>query len=93
MKTLFQNLKKHLTEHLRDANWTYWQHFSHAMIQCSKLVVITFKGFVHGFLPWVWPGAAPVGIYQMYKEMKKLRHVQRRYDADDLADAAKSKNA
>jgi hypothetical protein len=92
---IFQNLRSYLTEHLRDANWTYWQHLSHALVQVRKLIVITFKGLVHGFIPWVWPGAAPVGIYQLYKEMRNLRHVQPRYEADDLADAArlnKSKN-
>ena len=78
-----KKLRKHLTEHLEEANWTYWQHLSHALVQCNKLAKMTFKGLVHGFIPWVWPSYAPVEIYRMYKEMKKLRHIRRRYDEED----------
>jgi ABC-type thiamine transport system substrate-binding protein len=82
-----KKLRNYLTEHLRDANWTYWQHLSHSLVQCRKLAAITFKGFVHGFIPWVWPGYAPIEIYRMYKEMKKLRHVRRRYDEEDARES------
>ena len=88
---LFRNLRSYLTAHLRDANWTYWEHLFHALIQVRKLIVITFKGLVHGFIPWLWPGAAPVGLYQLYKDMRNLRHIQPRYEADDLADAERLK--
>ena len=41
---------------------------------------------MHGFIPWLWPGYAPVEIYKMYKRMRKLRHNQVRYDAVDRED-------
>ena len=70
-------------EHLKDCNWTYFQHFHHAMVECWMLTKITFKGLVHGFIPWIWAGYAPVEIYKMYKRMRKLRHNQIRYEAED----------
>jgi Family of unknown function (DUF6356) len=78
-----KNLRAYIIQHLKDCNWTYFEHFHHAMVECWMLTKITFKGFVHGFIPWVWSGYAPVEIYKMYKRMRKLRHNQIRYDAVD----------
>jgi hypothetical protein len=82
-----KKLRDYLTAHLKDANWTYWEHLSHALIQSRRLTVMMFKGLVHGFIPWLWTGYAPVEIYRMYKEMKKLRHVRRQFDDEDIKES------
>jgi hypothetical protein len=88
-----KNLRAYIVQHLKDCNWTYIEHFTHAMGECWILCKITFKGFVHGFIPWLWPGYAPVEIYKMYKRMRKLRHNQVRYDEVDKQEAEQEKRA
>ena len=71
-------------KHLRDCEWSYWEHLAHGLHQCARLSVLTFKGIIHSFVPGIWPAEAPVGIYRMYKDMRKLKHVQRIYQLEDL---------
>lgn len=70
-------------QHLRDSGWSYFQHMSHGLHQVGKLAVITFKGLVHSFVPGIWASAAPIGIYNMYKDLKRHKHVQKAYERHD----------
>lgn len=71
-------------QHLEDSGWTYWQHLTHGIYQVCRLYTLGTKGLIHSVLPGVWPGAAPLGIYHLYKDMRKLKHVQPLYQKDDL---------
>lgn len=78
-------------QHLDDSGWTYWEHFKHGMHQTYRLYVVATQGLIHSFIPGVWPGKAPLGIYHLYKDMRKLKHVQPLYKKDDLLDAEREK--
>lgn len=74
---------KRWRQHLIDCTWTYWEHFTHGMHQCGRLASITIKGFIHSIIPGLYPSEAPLGIYRLYKDMRKLKHVQRVYKRED----------
>ena len=76
---------KKAKEHLDETGWTYWQHLHHSIVTGNRLISVALKGYVHGLIPGIWPGKGPIGIYRIYKDMKKLRHVQRLYKAEDDA--------
>lgn len=73
-------------KHLTDCEWTYWQHLSHGLHQVWRLYKIGTMGLIHSLIPGVWPGAAPLGIYHIYKDMRKLKHVKPLYAKDDELD-------
>lgn len=76
-------------QHLQDSSWTYWQHLKHGIHQTCRLYTIGTKGLIHSLFPGIWPGSAPLGIYHLYKDMRKLKHVQPLYQKDDLLDKEK----
>lgn len=69
--------------HLKETDWTYWQHFRHSVKQSNRLIVIAVKSYIHGLLPWLYPSSGPVGIYQIYREIRKLHHVQKMFQRHD----------
>lgn len=70
-------------QHLKDTGWTYWQHLHHSITVGLTLIKIALFGFVHGVIPGFWANKAPVGIYRVFKDMRRLRHTQKLFDADD----------
>ena len=76
---MFKKIKDHLTE----SEMTYWYHLRHSFKQSNRLIVIAFKSYVHGVLPWIWNSAGPLGIYRIYKEIKRMHHIQKQFKKDD----------
>lgn len=70
-------------QHLRETGWSYRQHLAHSLRQSSKLLQILFKSLVHGVLPWIYKSDAPRGVFLMYKEIRKMDHVQKIFDELD----------
>lgn len=66
-----------MNEHLRESGMTYCEHLSHSVKQSNRLIVIAIKSYIHGLLPWFYTAAGPLGVYKIYKEVKKLHHIQR----------------
>ena len=70
-------------EHLEETNWSYWQHLRHSIKQSNRLITLAIKSYLHGLMPWIFPSSGPVGIYRIYKEIKKLHHVQKIFARED----------
>jgi hypothetical protein len=66
-----------MKQHLIESNMTYWQHLAHSLKQSGRLFAIAIKSIVHGILPWFFVNSGPIGVYRIYKEIRKLHHVQR----------------
>jgi Family of unknown function (DUF6356) len=69
-------------KHLQESGMSYWQHLRHSITQSNRLIGIALKSYVHGVLPWLWASAGPLGIYKIYKEIRRMHHVQRLFDDD-----------
>lgn len=69
-------------KHLQESGMSYWTHLRHSIKQSNRLIVIAFKSYVHGLLPWLWASAGPLGVYRIYKEIRGLHHVQRLFKHD-----------
>jgi hypothetical protein len=72
--------------HLGEVEMGYWQHLVHSIKQSNRLIVIAIKSYIHGFLPWFFAGAGPVGIYKIYKEIKRMHHVLRIFKEHDQSE-------
>lgn len=68
---------KESKDHLIETNWTYSQHLSHSIKQSNRLFTIAIKSYIHGIFPCFFKADGPKGIYQIYKEIKQIRHVQK----------------
>ena len=66
-----------IKEHLEQSEMTYWQHLGHSMKQSGRLMLIAIKSVVHGVLPWFFVNSGPIGVYRIYKEIRRLHHVQK----------------
>lgn len=76
-------MRKQVKQHLDESRMSYWQHLTHSIKQSNRLLVIAFKSYVHGLLPWIWNSEGPLGIYRIYKEIKRMHHVQKMFKNDD----------
>ena len=74
---------KKVKEHLTESNMSYWAHLRHSIKQSNRLVVISIKSYIHGLLPWFFASAGPLGIYRIYKEVKRMHHIQKMFNQDD----------
>ena len=74
---------KQTREHLNETGWGYWQHLLHSIKQSKRLMVIAVKSIVHGIFPWWFASSGPVGIYQIYQEIRRLHHVQKLFQKYD----------
>jgi hypothetical protein len=70
-------------EHLEESGMTYWQHLAHSVKQSNRLIVIAVKSYIHGIFPWKYPSAGPLGVYRIYKEVKRMHHIQKMYKNED----------
>lgn len=70
-------------DHLAESGMSYWDHLRHSILQSSRLVLISYKSIIHGVFPWIYNSAGPIGIYKIYKEIKKMKHVQKMYSNYD----------
>ena len=75
-------MNKH-RQHLEETGWTYWQHLHHSIVVCSRLMKIVVLGLLHGLFPAFWANKGPVGIYRLFKDMRRLRHTQKYFEAED----------
>jgi len=64
-------------DHLRETEWTYKQHLDHSFMQSGRLIKMAIKSYLHGIFPWMYKGDGPIGVYKMYKEIKRIQHVQK----------------
>lgn len=74
---------KKIKDHLTESDMTYIQHLLHSIKQSNRLLNIAFKSYVHGIFPWVWNSAGPLGVYRIYKEIKRMHHIQKQFKKDD----------
>lgn len=72
-----------LREHLAESGMTYWQHLCHSVRQSSRLIWIAILSIIHGVLPWLFAASGPRGVYSIYREIRRLHHVQRIFRQHD----------
>jgi hypothetical protein len=75
------NFMKH--SHLIESQMSYRQHLVHSIKQSTRLVVIAVKSLIHGVFPGIYVNSGPLGVYQIYKEIKKFEHVKKILGKDD----------
>jgi hypothetical protein len=78
-KMWVQEKIKFSKEHLAETNWTYKQHLDHSFMQSNRLIKMAIKSYLHGIFPWLYKGDGPIGIYKIYREIKKIQHVQKMF--------------
>jgi hypothetical protein len=66
-----------VTEHLAQSQMSYWKHLCHSFKQSGRLMSIAVKSIIHGVFPWFFVNSGPIGVYRIYKEIRRLHHVQR----------------
>lgn len=64
-------------KHLEESQMTYLQHLIHSMVQSATLMGIAIKSVIHGICPCIFINSGPLGIYKIYKEIKKFEHVRK----------------
>lgn len=74
-------------KHLEESSMNYWVHLCHSIKQSNRLIVIAVKSYIHGVLPWLYASDGPLGIYRIYKEIKRLHHTQKMFKNDDITDS------
>lgn len=77
---MFDQVRKHLEE----SQMPYWSHLAHSIKQSNRLIWIAIKSYIHGFLPWFFASDGPLGVYRIYKEIRRMHHVQQMFKKDDL---------
>lgn len=83
MMKSYRRLIKSAKDHLQESRMSYFQHMSHSIMQSNRLVLMALKSYIHGLLPWFFAASGPLGIYKIYKEIKKMHHVQKMFQKDD----------
>jgi hypothetical protein len=78
-----RHLIKPVKDHLQESRMSYAQHLSHSIMQSNRLVAIAVKSYIHGLLPWFFAASGPLGIYSIYREIKKMHHVQKMFSNHD----------
>ena len=74
---------KKITNHLNESGMTYREHLTHSVKQSNRLLVIAVKSYIHGVFPWLFANAGPLGVYKIYKEVKRIHHIQKMYSKED----------
>lgn len=64
-------------DHLTETGWSYREHLVHSVKQSNRLIIIAFKSYVHGIFPWMYKSDGPLAVYKIYKEISKIRHIQK----------------
>lgn len=78
-------LASQLRNHLRESGMDYRSHLQHSIKQSNRLISIALKSYIHGLLPWVYANDGPLGVYKIYREIRKMHHVQKMFkDFDNL---------
>jgi hypothetical protein len=73
---------KRAQQHLEESEMSYWTHLGHSVKQSNRLIVIALKSYVHGVLPWFYASDGPLGVYRIYREIRRMHHVQRLFRDD-----------
>jgi hypothetical protein len=68
---------KSAKEHLQNSNMNYWTHLAHSIKQSNRLISIAVKSYIHGVLPWFFANRGPVGVFKIYKEIRRMRHIKK----------------
>lgn len=76
-------MTKKIKEHLIESRMSYYEHLAHSIKQSNRLITIAVKSYIHGVFPWMFPSAGPLGVYRIYKEVKRMHHIQKMYDHED----------
>ena len=66
-----------IKEHLEEAEKTYWAHLKHAFRQSNKLIVAAIKSYIHGIFPNVYISDGPLTVIKIYREIRRIRHIQK----------------
>lgn len=70
-------------EHLTETGWSYRQHLSHSVKQSNRLIKLAVQSYLHGLIPCIYKSNGPLGVYRIYKEIKKIQHVRKLFDRYD----------
>jgi len=70
-------MMKKISDHLDESEMTYREHLMHSVKQSNRLITIAVKSYIHGVFPWMFANAGPLGVYKIYKEVKRMHHIQR----------------
>lgn len=70
-------------QHLKESEMSYQAHLAHSVKQSNRLIVLAIKSYIHGLLPWFYASDGPLGVYRIYKEIRRMHHVQRLFKEDD----------
>lgn len=76
-------IKQRIKDHLAESNMSYSAHLAHSVKQSNRLIIIAVKSYIHGLLPWIFVNAGPLGIYKIYKEIKRIHHIQKLFVKQD----------
>jgi len=76
-------MTKKAKEHLIESRMSYCEHLAHSIKQSNRLIAIAIKSYIHGIFPWMFPSAGPLGVYRIYKEVKRMHHIQKMYNQED----------
>lgn len=71
------NFLKEVKQHLIETEWSYFQHLQHSFKQSNRLILLAIKSYIHGVFPCFFKADAPIGLYKIYKEIKKIHHIQK----------------
>ena len=64
-------------EHLKETEWSYWQHLGHSVYQSNRLIKLAIKSYIHGIFPAIYKADGPKTIIRMYHEIMRIRHIQK----------------
>jgi hypothetical protein len=76
-------IKARIKEHLTESKMTYSGHLAHSVKQSNRLIVIAVKSYIHGLFPWMFANSGPLGIYKMYKEIRRMQHIETMFNKHD----------
>lgn len=68
-----------IRQHLEESQMSYWQHLLHSIKQSNRLVAIAIKSYLHGIFPWMFANSGPLGVFKIYKEIRKMHHIQKMF--------------
>ena len=64
-------------EHLKETEWSCLYHLRHSITQSNRLIFLAIKSYLHGFFPWMFKSDGPLTIYKIYREIRKMHHIQK----------------
>lgn len=64
-------------EHLVESEMTYCYHCKHGMVNGVRLIAAGIISMVHALLPFAFKAYSLLTVVDLYRRVKKRRHVQK----------------